>query len=138
MLTDLGNPVHARAIAGAHHEPGAVEADALLLFHSPLIGFDALEPAFLAEVSARSLLRGGTFLDLSFAKRVAVVADGLDAANPALLLWEAAVAVTSAPSCSAQPRRNRRSTRPRAFGCWASPDGAARLRRLLVRTQALA
>ena len=92
-VTDLGNPIHPRAIAGVHNEPGAVEADALLLFHSPLIGFDALEPAFLSELSARSLLRGGTFLDLPFAKRVAVVAEGLDAANPAILMWEAAVAV---------------------------------------------
>ena len=48
-----------KAIAGVHPEPGAVEADALLLFHSPLIGFDALEPAFLAELETRSLPRGG-------------------------------------------------------------------------------
>ena len=56
-----------------HSEPGAVEADALLLYHHPLIGFDALEPAFLAELETRSLLRGGQFLDLTFAKRVAVM-----------------------------------------------------------------
>ena len=63
-LTDLGNEIHPKAIAGVHPEPGAVEADALLLYHHPLIGFDALEPAFLAELEARSLLRGGQFLDL--------------------------------------------------------------------------
>ena len=66
QLTDLGNEIHPQAIAGVHHEPGAVETDALLLFHSPLIGFDLLAPAFLAELQARSLLRGGQFLDLPF------------------------------------------------------------------------
>ena len=75
--TDLGNEIHPKAIAGVHGEPGAVETDALLLFHSPLIGFDQLAPAFLAELSTRSLLRGGQFLDLSFTKRVSVVVDGL-------------------------------------------------------------
>ena len=72
QLTDLGNEIHPKAIAGVHHEPGAVETDALALFHDPLIGFDALEPAFLAELEARSLLRGGQFLDLTFAKRIEV------------------------------------------------------------------
>ena len=91
--TDLGNEIHPKAIAGVHGEPGAVETDALLLFHSPLIGFDPLAPAFLAELSTRSLLRGGQFLDLSFTKRVSVVVDGLVASNPALIVWEAATAV---------------------------------------------
>ena len=54
-LTDLGNEIHPKAIAGVHSEPGAVEADALFLYHHPLIGFDALEPAFLADLEARSL-----------------------------------------------------------------------------------
>ena len=48
--TDLGDEIHPQAIAGVDHEPGAVEADALRLFHHPLIGFDALEPAFLADL----------------------------------------------------------------------------------------
>jgi hypothetical protein len=95
-LTDLGNEIHPKAIAGAHHEPGAVETDALALFHSPLIGFDALEPAFLAEVQTRSLTRGGQFLDLPFDKRVAVCVDGLAASNPTVLVWEAAGAVAFA------------------------------------------
>ena len=38
-----------RRSPASHAEPGAVEADALLLYHHPLIGFDALEPAFLAD-----------------------------------------------------------------------------------------
>ena len=41
--TDLGNEIHPKAIAGAHPEPGAVQADALLLYHHPLIGFDLVE-----------------------------------------------------------------------------------------------
>ena len=45
MTTDLGNEIHPKAIAGVHGEPGAVEADALLLYHHPLIGFDALKPS---------------------------------------------------------------------------------------------
>jgi hypothetical protein len=103
--TDLGAEIHPKAIAGVHGEPGAVQTDALALFHSPLIGFELLQPAFLAEVSARSLLRGGQFLDLSFSKRVAVVVEGLDAGNPALIVWEAAAAVafTSFIMAAAQP-----------------------------------
>ena len=92
-LTDLGHEIHPLAIAGVHHEPGAVEADALALFHDPLIGFDALEPAFLAEVETRSLLRGGQFLDLDFANRIEVMKAGLAASNPSVVVWEAAAAV---------------------------------------------
>lgn len=91
--TDLGNEVHPNAIAGVHAEPGAVQADALALYHDPLIGFDALVPAFLSELETRSLLRGGQFLDLPFSKRVAVCLDGLDPANPSVLVWEAVAAV---------------------------------------------
>jgi hypothetical protein len=92
-LTDLGNEIHPQAIAGVDSEPGAVQADALLLYHDPLIGFDALEPAFLSELSARSLPRGGEFLDLSFDKRVEVCVEGLDLANQSVQVWEAAAAV---------------------------------------------
>ena len=105
-LTDLGHEIHPKAIAGAHHEPGAVQADALALFHNPLIGFDALEPAFLTEVQSRSLLRGGQFLDLSFAKRVAVCVEGLDPANPTIVVWEAAIAVAFTAFIAAATQRN--------------------------------
>jgi hypothetical protein len=91
--TDLANEVHPKAIAGVHPEPGAVQADALLLYHDPRIGFDAIEPGFLSELSSRSLPRGGQFLDLPFDKRVEVCIEGLDAANPSVQLWEAAAAV---------------------------------------------
>jgi hypothetical protein len=99
--TDLGDPIHPQAIAGVDPDPGAVEADALRLYHHPLIGFDALEPAFLAELSLRSLPQGGAFLTLPYEKRVEVVKAGFDFSNPARLLWEAATAVPFTAFCAA-------------------------------------
>jgi hypothetical protein len=106
LRTDLGNEIHPLAIAGAHSEPGAVQSDALLLFHSPMIGFDALEPAFLTELETRSVPRGGPFLSLPFDQRVAVCLDGLDPANPGVLVWEAAAAVPFAAFLVAAMQRN--------------------------------
>lgn len=103
--TDLGHEIHPKAIAGVHDEPGAVEADALAVFHHPLIGFDALEPAFLAEVQTRSLPRGGQFIDLPFQRRVAVCVDGLDPGNPTVVVWEAAVAVAFVSFMAATAQR---------------------------------
>jgi hypothetical protein len=99
--TDLGDPIHPQAIAGVDPDPGAVEADALRLYHDPLIGFDALEPAFLGELSLRSLPQGGAFLTLPYEKRVEVVKSGFDASNPTRLLWEAATAVPFTAFCAA-------------------------------------
>jgi len=99
--TDLGNTIHPLAIAGVDALPGAVEADALALFHHPLIGFDALQPALLADLSARSLPLGADFLDLPFDKRVGVLAAGLDFDNPARAVWEAAAAVPFTAFCAA-------------------------------------
>jgi hypothetical protein len=93
ISTDLGNEIHPLAIAGVHGEPGAVEADALLLFHDARIGFDAIEPAFLSDLSTRSIPRGGQFLDLPFGKRVQVCVEGLAPSNPSVQVWEAAAAV---------------------------------------------
>jgi hypothetical protein len=93
LRTDLGNEIDPLAIAGAHPKPGAVQADALVLYHDPLIGFDALAAAFLAELEARSLPRGGSFLTLPFDKRVAVCLEGLDSTNASVQVWEAAAAV---------------------------------------------
>jgi hypothetical protein len=106
QVTDLGHEIHPKAIAGVHPEPGAVQADALAVFHDPLIGFDALEPAFLAEVQARSLPRGGQFIDLTFQRRVAVCLDGLDPGNPSVVVWEAAVAVAFAAFMAAAAQVN--------------------------------
>jgi hypothetical protein len=99
--TDLGNEIHPRAIAGVDHRPGAVEADALALYHHPLIGFDALAPAFLAELTTRSLPHGGDFLSLPFDARVAVCREGLAYANGSRVVWEAAAAVPFTAFCAA-------------------------------------
>jgi hypothetical protein len=99
--TDLGDEIHPRAIAGVDPDPGAVEADVLRLFHSPLIGFDALEPAFLADLTTRSLPQGGDFLSLSYDKRVAVLIEALSFANSARVLYEAAAAVPFTAFCAA-------------------------------------
>ena len=99
--TDLGNEISAGAIAGVHPLPGAVEADALALYHHPLVGFDALEPAFLADLSARSLQHGPTFLSLPFDKRVEVCRGGLSFENPSRTVWEAAAAVPFTAFCAA-------------------------------------
>src|SRR5918992_2650082 len=50
--TDLGDEIHPQAIAGVDPDPGAVEADALRTYKHPLIGFSALAPVFLADLSA--------------------------------------------------------------------------------------
>jgi hypothetical protein len=104
--TDLGNEVHAKAIAGAHPEPGAVQADALLLYHHPLIGFDVVEAAFLADLEARSLLRLGPFIDLPFAKRVEVCLEGLSPSNPTAQVWELAAAVPFAAFLCTATQKN--------------------------------
>jgi hypothetical protein len=104
--TDLGNEIHPKAIAGAHPEPGAVQADTLLLYHHPLIGFDLVEAAFLADLEARSLLRLGQFIDLPFAKRVAVCLDGLSASNPTAQVWELAAAVPFAAFLCTATQKN--------------------------------
>ena len=99
--TDLGLDIHPQAIAGVDDLPGAVEADALLLYHHPAVGFDALEPAFLAELQARSLVHGGDFLSLPFDARTAVCVDGLSFDNPSRPVWEAAAAVPFTAFCAA-------------------------------------
>src|SRR4051794_23452498 len=90
--TDLGDAIHPKAIAGVDPDPGAVEADALRLFHDPLIGFDALEPSFLADLEMRSLPLGSDFLGLSYDKRVEAVTSGFEFSNPTRILYEAATA----------------------------------------------
>jgi enediyne biosynthesis protein E8 len=104
--TDLGNPIDPRAIAGADPLPGAVEADALALYHHPEVGFDALAPAFLAELETRSLAHGGDFLDLDFDNRVQTCLAWRDFANPTRLIWEAAAAVPFTAFCAAALIRN--------------------------------
>ena len=99
--TALGGPVHPAAIAGVDAQPGAVETDALTLYHHPKVGFDALQGPFLAELETRSAAHGGAFLDLGWDARVAVCIEGLDYANSTRLLWEAAAAVPFTAFCAA-------------------------------------
>jgi hypothetical protein len=99
--TDLGDEIDPLAIAGVDDAPGAVEADALRLYHDPLTGFDALAPAFMADLNGRALQQGGPFLELSFDKRVAAVLSGLSFDNPSRTLWEAAAAVPFTAFCAA-------------------------------------
>src|SRR5206468_5735103 len=100
-VTAGGAPVHPQAIAGVDGRPGAVEADALALYHHPKIGFDALEPAFVADLEGLALQHGGPFLSLAWDARVATCIAGLDFANPARVVWEAAAAVPFTALCAA-------------------------------------
>jgi hypothetical protein len=104
--TDLGNEIHPQAIAGVDGEPGAVEADALLLAHNSKIGFDALEAPFLAELEARSLPHGGDFLTLDYDRRQAVCIEGLAYTNSTRLVWEAAAAIPFTAFCAAATQIN--------------------------------
>jgi hypothetical protein len=106
LRTELGHPIHRKAIAGVDPDHGAVYTDALLLAHNPKIGFDALEPSFLAELEAYSLPHGGRFLDLDYAAREAVCIRGLAFSNPSRLVWEAAAAIPFTAFCAAANIRN--------------------------------
>jgi hypothetical protein len=100
--TDLGDEIHPLAIAGVDGAPGAVEADALRVFHDPLIGFQALAGPFLTDLSLRSLQQGNpSFLALSFEQRTRVCLTALDFANGDRVLYEAAAAVPFAAFCAA-------------------------------------
>jgi hypothetical protein len=96
--TESGAPVAPGAIAGVHPLPGAVEADALLLYRHEKVGFDTLEPAFLADLQSRAR---GDFLSLDFERRTQVCLEGLSFDNPSRTLWEAAAAVPFTAFCAA-------------------------------------
>ena len=101
-VTELGNPIHAGAIAGVDPEPGAVEADALLLAHNPKIGFDVLSAPFIADLEARSLtVAGAPFFELGYDVRERVGISGLDFSNPIRAIWEAAAAIPFTAFCAA-------------------------------------
>src|SRR3954453_9758202 len=122
--TDLGNSVAAGAIAGVDPRPGAVETDALALYRHPLIGFDALEPAFLADLSRRAAQRGGTFVSLSFANRVEVCKAGLSFGNPDRLVWEAAAAVPFTAFCAAALSREQTAKKASGYRVMGLPGAA--------------
>jgi hypothetical protein len=124
--TDLGNPILPGAIAGVDHRPGAVEADALALYHHPLVGFDALEPGFLADLNSRSLPHGGPFLALPFEGRVRVCREGLDFANSSRVVWEAAAAVPFTAFCAAALVPEQRAEKASGYRVMGLPGAAPR------------
>jgi hypothetical protein len=107
--TVSGQAIAAGAIAGVDPEPGAVEADALLLAHDPRIGFDALIPVLFAELESRSLGQGGTFVSLPYERRETVCLAGLDFGNPTRTVWEAGAAVAFTAFCAAATVVNARA-----------------------------
>jgi enediyne biosynthesis protein E8 len=122
--TDLGDEIDPLAIAGVDDEPGAVEADALRLYHDPLIGFDALAPAFLTDLNGRALQQGGPFLTLDYEKRAAVVLSGLGFDNPSRTLWEAAAAVPFTAFCAAAEHETGTSANASGYRVMGYPGAA--------------
>ena len=104
--TDLGNEIHPKAIAGVDPDPGAVEADALLLGQDSRLGFTVLAVPFLAELEAFALLQGGDFLDLEYEARERACLTGLAFSNPTRAVWEAAAAVAFTAFCAAATQIN--------------------------------
>ena len=124
--TDLGNSIDPLAIAGVDPLPGAVEADALALYHHPEVGFDPLAPPLLAELQTRSLVYGGDFLSLGFSDRVAVCLEGLAFDNPTVLVWEAAAAIPFTAFCAAALIRNATSSQASGYRVMGLPGIAPR------------
>ncbi|MEA2348922.1 MAG: hypothetical protein QOG62_2709 [Thermoleophilaceae bacterium] len=123
-VTDLGHEIHPKAIAGVDPEPGAVEADSLLLMNDVLLGFPALAPAFLADLIPRALLAGGDFLSLPFEKRVEVVAAGMSFENPLRLVWEGAAGIPFVAFCAAGTQRNATSKTASGYKVMGYPGAA--------------
>jgi hypothetical protein len=122
--TDLGHQIHPKAIAGVDPDPGAVEADALLLGQDARLGFSALAGPFLAELEAFALLRGGDFLDLPYEKREAVCLQGLAFSNPTRAIWEAAAAVAFTAFCAAATQINATSETASGYRVMGHPGTA--------------
>ena len=124
ILTDLGHEIHPKAIAGVDPDPGAVEADALLLGQDPRLGFTVLVAPFLAELEAFALLQGGDFLDLAYEKREAVCLKGLAFSNPTRAVWEAAAAVAFTAFCAAATQINPTSATASGYRVMGHPGTA--------------
>ncbi|MFL5907969.1 MAG: DUF5987 family protein [Solirubrobacterales bacterium] len=122
--TDLGHEIHPKAIAGVDPDPGAVEADALLLSQDPRLGFIALEVPFLTELETISLTQGGDFLDLAYARREQVCLTGLSFTNPTRAVWEAAAAVAFTAFCAAATQINPTSATASGYRVMGHPGTA--------------
>jgi hypothetical protein len=123
-VTDLGNEIDPRAIAGVDPDPGAVEADALVLGQDARLGFTVLEAPFLVELEALSVPQGGDFLDLSYEKRQAVCLTGLEFSNPTRAGWEAACAVAFTAFCAAATQVNPTSATASGYRVMGHPGTA--------------
>lgn len=140
--TDLGLPIPSRAIVGVDPDPGAVETDAIALYHHRLVGFDLVAGAFLADLETRALRFGAPFVRLDFAHRTKVCVEGLRYGNPTRLLWEAAAAVPFAAFAGAlAPAQT--ATRSGGYRTMGHPGAApagyadASYRRVLARERTL-
>ncbi|HEY1237009.1 MAG TPA: DUF5987 family protein [Solirubrobacterales bacterium] len=122
--TDLGHEIHPKAIAGVDPDPGAVEADALLLGQDPRLGFTLLVVPFVAELEAFALLRGRDFLHLSYEKRQAACLQGLAFSNPTRVVWEAASAVAFTAFCAASTQVNPTSATASGYRVMGHPGTA--------------
>ena len=124
--TQLGNPITRGAILGVDPEPGAVEADALLLANDSRIGFATLAPAFVADLEARALPRGGPFISLDYEARQSVCLSGLDFSNPDRVIWEAAAAIPFTAFCAAANTVNANASDAVGFKVMGHPGTAPR------------
>jgi hypothetical protein len=122
--TDLGNSIHPLAIAGVDTRPGAVQTDALVLYHDTELGVEALVPEFLSELETRSLPHGNDFLNLDFGARVQVCLGGLDYGNPSRQVWEAAAAVPFIAFCAATLIRNATAAQASGYRVMGLPGTA--------------
>lgn len=124
LRTELGNPIHPRAIAGVDDEHGAVYTDALALARNPRIGFTLLEPVFVADLSARALLAGGLFTELDYEARERVCVQGLAFSNPDRVVWEAAAAIPFTAFCAAANHREPRAKDAAGYAVMGHPGVA--------------
>jgi hypothetical protein len=124
LLTELGNPIHPRAIAGVDHEHGAVYTDALALARNPRIGFDTLAPAFVADLSVRALAEGGVFTELDYEARERVCLAGLSFSNPDRVVWEAAAAIPFTAFCAAANIENATARTAAGYAVMGHPGTA--------------
>jgi hypothetical protein len=122
--TDLGHEIHPKAIAGVDPDPGAVEADALLLGQDARLGFTLLAVPFLAELEAFALLQGGLYLDLPYEKREAACLQGFAFSNPTRVVWEAAAAVAFTAFCAAATQVNPTSASSSGYRVMGHPGTA--------------
>ena len=89
--------------------------------------------------SAPSTIGTGDFVSLNFDRRVAVCKAGLDFANPARVVWEAAAAVPFTAFCAAALVPEQRAEKASGYRVMGLPGRrAGRLPALLVPAQALA